>query len=453
MPPTSRLPRLMRPDHEIPQVLPRIALTGAALDELELLAGGLYAPANEYCLPGHVPDDWPVPFQLEIPSPIAAAALAGGTLTITDADGTPVFLVTATATAESGPGLAHIAGHISALRSPEHPPARHLRITSPLSPQAENALVAIFSSTPRAAELAQVITEATQSGRHVLLIAACGPQPHGKYTVVPLLTELRAVAAQLPDAAVGLLVLPSLGGEAAHALYLHVLGNLGAASVLSFHAPRSAAAAPLSEARSEGSTTTDTLSGTVIFLTGLSGSGKSTVARALVENLQTCSSRPITLLDGDDVRRILSPGMGFSQEEREANIRRLGWVASLIAQAGGIVVCAPIAPYDKTRQEVRGMIETVGRFVLVHISTPLDVCEARDRKGLYARARKGELKNFTGVDAPYEVPGDASLQLDTSITPLADAVDQILDYLNRGERSADRAKLSTPACPEALPAR
>jgi sulfate adenylyltransferase len=167
--------------------------------------------------------------------------------------------------------------------------------------------------------------------------------------------------------------------------------------------------------------------GCVVFFTGLSGSGKSTIARTVVARL--AEQRAVTLLDGDVVRTHLSRGLGFSREDRDTNIRRIGWVAAEVAKHGGVAVCAPIAPYDETRRWVRRTVETAagaGSFVLVWVSTPLEVCEARDVKGLYARARTGEIVGFTGIDDPYEVPGDADLVLDTSTTSLDDAVARVL---------------------------
>jgi sulfate adenylyltransferase len=155
-----------------------------------------------------------------------------------------------------------------------------------------------------------------------------------------------------------------------------------------------------------------------VFLTGLSGSGKSTIARALRAALTEQTGRPVTLLDGDTVRRHLSSELGFSREHRDLNVLRIGWVASEIVRHGGIAICAPIAPYDAVRREVRRMIEPVGGFLLVHVATPLETCEARDRKGLYARARAGQIPNFTGVSDPYEPPADAALTIDTRETPV-----------------------------------
>jgi sulfate adenylyltransferase len=181
--------------------------------------------------------------------------------------------------------------------------------------------------------------------------------------------------------------------------------------------------------------------GFTVFFTGLSGSGKSTIAAILLTKLLEEGGRPVTLLDGDIVRKHLSSELGFSKEHRDINIRRIGWVASEITKNGGIAICAPIAPYEGVRAEVRSMIDPLGGFVLVHLSTPLEVCEGRDRKGLYAKARAGIVKEFTGVSDPYEVPDHAEVRIDTTdVTPEAAAQQIILHlqtegYLGRPSRS------------------
>jgi sulfate adenylyltransferase len=158
--------------------------------------------------------------------------------------------------------------------------------------------------------------------------------------------------------------------------------------------------------------------GFTVFFTGLSGSGKSTVANALMVKLMEMGGRPVTLLDGDLVRKHLSSELGFSKEHRDLNIQRIGYVASEITKNGGIAICAPIAPYAATRKIVRDMIEPLGGFLEIHVATPIEVCEARDRKGLYAKARAGILKGFTGIDDPYEVPEKPEMKLDTTeVTP------------------------------------
>jgi sulfate adenylyltransferase len=171
--------------------------------------------------------------------------------------------------------------------------------------------------------------------------------------------------------------------------------------------------------------------GFTVFLTGLSGSGKSTIANALRVKLLELGGRGITLLDGDLVRANLSSELGFSKEHRDLNIRRIGFVASEITRAGGAAICAPIAPYDVVRREVREMIQPCGGFVLVHVSTPLEICEQRDRKGMYAKARAGIIKEFTGISDPYEAPDDADVVIDTSDLTPAEATREVLLYLER----------------------
>jgi sulfate adenylyltransferase len=172
--------------------------------------------------------------------------------------------------------------------------------------------------------------------------------------------------------------------------------------------------------------------GLVVFCTGLSGSGKSTLARDLRDALLERGDRTLSLLDGDLVRRLLSAGLTFSREDRDLNIARIGYVAAEVARHGGIAICAPIAPYAAARAGVRRMVSGAGDFILVHVSTPLEVCEARDRKGLYAQARAGVIGSFTGISDPYEEPGDADLVIDTSRLSRHDAVAAVLGYLTRG---------------------
>ena len=169
--------------------------------------------------------------------------------------------------------------------------------------------------------------------------------------------------------------------------------------------------------------------GFTIFLTGLSASGKSTIANILAIKLLELGGRPVTLLDGDIVRKYLSQELGFSKNDRDMNIRRIGFVASEITKNSGIAICAPIAPYENTRKEVRSNIEKVGGFILVHIATSLEICEKRDIKGLYAKARAGMIDNFTGVSDPYEIPLNPEVVIDNSEQSPEDSAQQILDFL------------------------
>jgi sulfate adenylyltransferase len=166
--------------------------------------------------------------------------------------------------------------------------------------------------------------------------------------------------------------------------------------------------------------------GFTVFFTGLSGAGKSTLARALTVKLMEMDGRRVTLLDGDIVRRHLSSELGFSKAHRDINIRRIGYVASEITKHGGIAICAPIAPYTSTRRAVRDMIEPWGGFLEIHVATSIAVCESRDRKGLYAKARAGLIPEFTGVSDPYEVPEKPELAIDTAQCSVDEAVQLIV---------------------------
>jgi sulfate adenylyltransferase len=171
--------------------------------------------------------------------------------------------------------------------------------------------------------------------------------------------------------------------------------------------------------------------GYTVFFTGLSGSGKSTIANILVAKLMELDARPVTLLDGDIVRKNLSSELGFSKEHRDLNIQRIGFVASEITKNRGVAICAPIAPYASTRRGVREVISQYGGFIECHVSTPIDVCEQRDRKGLYAKARAGLIKGFTGIDDPYEAPENAEIVIDTSTLSAEEAAEKVVLYLEK----------------------
>jgi len=169
--------------------------------------------------------------------------------------------------------------------------------------------------------------------------------------------------------------------------------------------------------------------GFTIFFTGLSASGKSTIANALGVMLLEKGGRHISMLDGDLVRKHLSSELGFSKEHRDLNIRRIGYVASEITKNGGVAICAAIAPYDSVRKEVREAIEPQGGFILVHVATPLEVCESRDRKGNYAKARAGLIGEFTGISHPYEAPSDAEIVIDNTLLTTQEAAQEIITHL------------------------
>jgi sulfate adenylyltransferase len=171
--------------------------------------------------------------------------------------------------------------------------------------------------------------------------------------------------------------------------------------------------------------------GFTIFLTGLSGSGKSTIAKVLYARFLEIGERPVTLLDGDIVRHNLSSELSFSKEHRDINVRRIGFVAGEISKNRGVAICAPIAPYAATRREIRTAIEGYGGFIEVYVSTPIEVCERRDRKGMYAKARAGLIKGFTGVNDPYETPQTPEITIDTTHLRPDEAAREILLFLGQ----------------------
>jgi sulfate adenylyltransferase len=302
---------------------------------------------------------------------------------------------------------------------------------------------------PTALDDAEVYTDAegtpvaTRTGDDVQrLRPSPWQQPDPANTTSPVVV---AVAGQLPVGALpsadAILLLPTGGtrpDDARFVSWAHAWRAV-AQTVIEIPVPPAdaalrasdiAAAYSTGELLTVGTVDSPACDGKVVFFTGLSGSGKSTIARAVTE--QIAGSRTVTLLDGDVVRTHLSKGLGFSREDRDTNIRRIGWVAAEVAKHGGVAVCAPIAPYDDTRHWVRDTVERAagpGSMVLVWVSTPLEVCEQRDTKGLYAKARAGQLSGFTGIDDPYEPPADAELVIDTATMSVEDAVKRVVELV------------------------
>ncbi|MBG6217295.1 sulfate adenylyltransferase [Arthrobacter sp. CAN_A6] len=412
---------------------PVFQLAPRALDELELLLGGLYAPATGYCLPGTPPAGWPHAFSLSVPEGIADRAAHQGSLLLADSDGTPLA---ALALDDLGPAIGArrwVAGSLTAMQPAEHPPARHLRLTSAfalrtglgLPTGGTSTVVAVFDALPRPEDIAEAVTAASTAAAGLVLLAAVTGAETETASFRDLLGSLERCAARVKGASVRVLVLapPDDGtANAAAVLRAHVLRRLGSETILDFGADSAGRLGDAPGAPRPGA-------GRVVFFTGLSGSGKSTIARELVQRLRMLDERETTLLDGDAVRQMISAGLGFSRADREMNVRRIGWIAALISKTGGIAVCAPIAPFEETRQQVREMATRVGGFTLVHVSTPLGVCESRDRKGLYAKARAGLIPDFTGIDSPYEIPLDADCTIDTADTGIEEGVEQVLDLL------------------------
>ncbi|MDO7867817.1 adenylyl-sulfate kinase [Nocardioides jiangxiensis] len=389
-----------------PQPLPQHCPTPRELDDLELLLSGALAPLTAYDEPGS-------PVTLGLPADLASAAA----FELVDPEGLPLATVT-----RDGGRLVP-----TALATPAYGPFRRLH----LSPAEARAAYAGATWIPVADALTttEVADLAAIEGPKVL-VALTG---HGFAPSLSPVGLIRATLAAAEEIGAEVIAVPlaSHGDTGADEdLALQVLDtyaaddaqlplrvaptsstgvreDLGAkvAAIVDFDRP------PLDER------------GLVLFFTGLSGSGKSTLARALVDKLLEQGKRTVTSLDGDVVRRNLSAGLTFSKEDRETNIRRIGWVAAEIARHGGLAVVSPIAPFDSTRQDVRRYVEEAGgTFFLVHVATPLEECERRDRKGLYAKARQGLIPEFTGISSPYEVPEDADVRVDTTGRTVEDAL-------------------------------
>jgi sulfate adenylyltransferase len=343
-----------------------------------------------------------------------------------------------------------------------HPPVgrpfRHLRVPAEQVRTwlAGRPAVAVATATPLLADgLAAVDAAARAAGGPALLLALVSPSRRPYPTPTGL---VRALIAGLPHLPPGsrVLVLPApahLGADEladAAAAYGATLADVPALAGDALDALDAALAGPAPAAVDPPEVAAalrvdrrpDHARGCVLLLTGLSGSGKSTIAQAVADALLEGSDRQVTLLDGDVVRRHLSQGLGFSRADRDTNVRRIGYVAAEVARHGGVAICAPIAPYAATRADVRRMVEQAGgRFLLVHVATPLEVCEARDRKGLYARARAGLVAEFTGISDPYEEPGDADLRVDTTDRPVAECVAEVLGLLR------ERGVVTPPVTP------
>lgn len=370
------------------------------LDDLELLLNGGLAPLTNFDPDG--------PVRLELPEELAGVE----ELELVDPEGLPL------ATWRPD-GLAPLA-------RPAYGPFRRLHLT----PEEAQRLHAGALTVPVAAPPTQADLDAVakaRAGRPVLLLALCGHGTPQGVSPVGLVRAALAAAEQLGDAHVVAVPLAAHGDpDADHHLGEQVVANYAPGDVLALRGegelPDPVAAVVDQDQPAEP--------GTVVFFTGLSGSGKSTLARALHDRILESGGRTVTSLDGDVVRRHLSAGLTFSKADRETNIRRIGWVAAEISRHHGIAICSPIAPFDSTRKAVRSMVEDAGgTFVLVHVATPLEECERRDRKGLYAKARAGEIPEFTGISSPYEEPHDADVRVDTTGRTVEAVLDEVLAVL------------------------
>ncbi|POM27137.1 putative bifunctional SAT/APS kinase [Actinomadura rubteroloni] len=460
------------------------------LADLELLLAGVYAPLTGFLgafdaamviAGGRLADGtpWPVPVTLTVPAELAGHAR----LVLQDPEGVPLAVLAVAESWQDPTSGAHcLAGPVEALRAPAHGPFHRMRRRPDELEPVEGPLLAVATREPlHRKQLGQIRQVAERLGASVLVLPLLGGQ-HDEALVRALL----AVRRDLPE---GTRIVPLPLPERSPAerdvrLRSHVAAAYGATHLLADldvegtavpvvvpepwgydadvevwrpvaridpdHVQAELTAERLGELLDRGEPVPDWftppavaaelavarppkhLRGLTVFFTGLSGSGKSTVARGLADALVERDGRNVTLLDGDVVRRLLSAGLTFSRADRDLNVRRIGYVASEVTRHGGVAICAPIAPYAATRAEVRAMVEAVGDFLLVHVATPLEECERRDRKGLYAKARAGLIPEFTGISDPYEAPSDASLTLDTTGLTADEAVERVLALLVEG---------------------
>jgi sulfate adenylyltransferase len=470
--------------------LPAWTPDAVELADLELVLAGVYRPLTGFLgsfdtamvvAGGRLADGtpWPVPVTLAVPKELTEHER----VVLQDPEGVPLAVLRVTETWQDPTTQAwRLAGPLEALRAPAHGPFHSLRRRPDELDAFEGNVLAVATPEPlHRKQLGQLRQVAERLGAKVLVLPLLGGV-HDESLVRALL----GVRKELPDGAQIVPVpLPSRGDpERDVLLRAHVAAAYGATHLLAEremegtavplvvpepwaydadvevwrpvariepdHVQAELTPERLDELLDAGEPVPDWFTppavaaelalarppkhsrGITVFFTGLSGSGKSTVARGLADALIERGGRTVTLLDGDVVRRMLSAGLTFSRADRDLNIRRIGFVASEITRHGGTAICAPIAPYAATRAEVRRMVSAVGDFILVHVATPLEECERRDRKGLYAKARAGQIPEFTGISDPYEVPDDADLTLDTSRMTPAEAVAEVLGLLVNG---------------------
>lgn len=374
-------------------------LTGSDLEGLELITSGLLGSVDSYSLPDQT---GPAPrAALNVPAHLADR---GDVVLLCDPDNTALARLVVAETADAGDGERWLAGAVDGIRDPEHGLGRERRLTT--ASDLAGHVVAVFGGQLHAAD---VLAAFDAAGRGRLALVATGSADMN--ASARLLRDLEACAARRPDTTVWFIPFASIGPEGGD-IPLLVLGLRGADAIHDFRRPGRARA------------------GAVVLLTGLSGAGKSTIARALTESIAGDASHRPVLLDGDDMRRELAGELGFGPADRDRNLRRIAWVAARVADVGGLAVCAPIAPFAASRAAMRALVEPAAPFLIVHVSTPLEVAEGRDRKGLYARARAGQIPDFTGIDSPYEPPDDAALVVDASRLTVSQAVEEIRAMLS-----------------------
>ena len=370
------------------------------MEFLELVMEGLLGEARGYRLPDRHPKNGMVEPTLRVAGGERVAI--GDDIELRDPDGTPLADLEVCAVRDDGNAGTWVEGAVRRLRGAEHGPARASRFT--IADDLTGCAFAVFSPASRPVDILRVL--ARDHGRRLVLVASASNGESGADVLVATLRELAA------EVGADVRFVPSLGTPDGTDVVSEVLRRRGAVDPIDLRRPSAARA-----------------TGAVVLLTGLSGAGKSTVARALVERLRGAIGAHAILLDGDDVRRELAGELTFSAEDRDRNVQRIAWVAARLAEVGAIAVCAPIAPFEESRQRMRQKVEPQSPFIVVHVATPLAVAEQRDRKGLYRLARAGKIADFTGIDSPYEEPTDADVVIDTSDLSVDQCVDRIAMHL------------------------
>ena len=388
-----------------PAAPPQHHPTPRELDDLELLSCGALVPVTRFNEPGSA-------ITLQLPPELIEA----GTVELVDPEGLPLAVVRTDTDA---------GWEVEPLTRAQHGPFRRLYL-GPAEVREQHAGRTFVPVTDALTDTQ--LAELASLGPVALLALVGDGTP--ALPPVGLLRATLTAAAMLPDAVVVAVPLATHGDpDADHDLGVQVVGTYAAGDPVAGLTTGGELPPAVAEVV-DFYERPPAEQGLVVFFTGLSGSGKSTLAQALMDRVLEQGTRTVTSLDGDVVRRNLSAGLTFSKEDRETNIRRIGWVAAEISRHGGLAVCSPIAPFDETRRQVRAMVDAAGgAFFLVHVATPLEECERRDRKGLYAKARRGEIPEFTGISSPYEIPDDADVRVDTTGRSIDDALDDVVGAL------------------------
>lgn len=419
--------------------MPQWTPTARELDDLDLLLKGCFEPP----VPGFVDPTAAeagdaATITLIVSEETAEVALAVGQIELIDPEGAPLARLTVTGTWDAGGGRRGLVGPVEPLAHTEFGPFRRLHLAPAEVHKRYDAAALLGVPVTRALtddDLRSIRGEATDRSLTPLLLACVGAGTPVGLSGPALVRATLAAATLLGSQAEVVAVsvadrgADSQGDERANEWLIGSVARAFGAQVLTLDETPSGHLPASIEPIVDRDRPPRDRQGVVIFFTGLSGSGKSTLARALIDFLLEQGERTVTSLDGDVVRHLLSKGLGFSREDRETNIVRIGFVAAEVARHGGVAVCSPIAPFDSTREQVRRMVERAGGgFVLVHVATPLEECERRDRKGLYAKARAGEIPDFTGISSPYEEPVNA-IKVNTTDRDIAVCLAELLAAL------------------------